>query len=165
MVLGSDPSVRLVDILDERAVVLPLRGADKWEAIRALVNRCVEQGALSPEGAESALAAVLHREETMSTGLEHGIAIPHGATEQVDDIVAALGICPEGIEFNSLDQTPARIVLLMIIPKSKFQKHIRTLAAISRLLTQADYRQRIIDAASPAEALDAIRDAEKNEYL
>lgn len=165
MILGNEPNVRLVDILDADVIRIPLDSSDKWDAIRELVDHCVAAGTLHPDKKDAALEAVVHREETMSTGLERGIAIPHGASTEVDEIVAALGVCREGIIFDSVDGEKTSLILLMIIPKNKFQKHIRTLAGISRLLNHDDLRQRIIESENADEVMEIIRNAEKSEYL
>lgn len=160
MSLGGEPIVRLMDILNESLIATPLQSTDKWDAIRDLVNLCVTSGILAPEKQQAALDAVLHREQTMSTGLERGIAIPHGAVPEINEIVAALGISKEGIEFESVDGDPTQIVLLMVIPKNMFQKHIRTLAGISHLLDNEQLRQRLVSANTPKDVFAVIREAE-----
>lgn len=161
MSAGGEPNVRLMDILSESLIATPLQSDNKWDAIRELVNLCVSNGILPQEKHQAALDAVLHREQTMSTGLERGIAIPHGAVPEINEIVAALGISREGLEFESVDGDPTQIVLLMVIPKNMFQKHIRTLAGISHLLDHESLRQRLILASTAKDAFTAIQEAEK----
>lgn len=158
---GVEPNVRLMDILSASLIETPLKSTNKWDAIQELVNLCAASGALPQDKLEAAAEAVSHREQTMSTGLERGIAIPHGALPDIHGVIGALGISRDGIEFESVDGELTHLVLLMIIPKNMFQKHIRTLAGISHLLDHDDLRRQLISANTPQDAMAAIQKAEE----
>jgi mannitol/fructose-specific phosphotransferase system IIA component (Ntr-type) len=100
------------------------------------------------------LSALRAREETMSTGIGFGIAIPHASSDRVTEVVAAFGRSSTGIEFESLDNAPVRFIVLFIVPKDQFQTHLRTLAAIAKFLNDRTVRERLGDAAGTAEILD-----------
>jgi mannitol/fructose-specific phosphotransferase system IIA component (Ntr-type) len=100
------------------------------------------------------------RERSLSTGLESGLAVPHGAVECVSDIIACLGVSRNGIPFESLDGQPAHLVALLVIPKGSFQRHVRTLAGIARLASNPELRRRIIEAGSPKQVLEVIYELE-----
>ena len=93
---------------------------------------------------EKVLEAVLQREEIMSTGIGHGIAIPHGKSEFVKELGGVLGIKSEGVEFDSLDGQPTFIFFLLVSPMDVSGPHIKALARISRLLKGEDFRQKLI---------------------
>ena len=84
---------------------------------------------------EDARAAVWAREESMSTGMQHGIAIPHGRTDAVDRLVCAVGLKPGGVEFNCLDGQPARIIVMALSPKSEAAPHMQFMSMMSHALS------------------------------
>ena len=82
----------------------------------------------------AALRAVLEREQGFSSGLQHGIAIPHARTDAVDRLVCAVGLKPEGVEFNALDGKPSRIIVLALAPVHAAAPQLQFLAAVSQSL-------------------------------
>jgi mannitol/fructose-specific phosphotransferase system IIA component (Ntr-type) len=135
---------------------------DKWDAIAKLVAHLAEAGRLPAESSKAVLEQVLARERSMSTGMERGIAIPHAAVDQVDRVVAAMGIVsrPEGLSFESIDARPARLIVLLIIPRSQKLLHIRTLADVARVLAIESVREALLAARSGAQAWEALQAAE-----
>ena len=125
-------AMKLSELIHEKLVELPLRAADKWEALATIARVPVRAGCYSEELVEEVERALVVREKSMTTGMEHGIAIPHAAIDGIDDLVAVLGLNPSGIPFETLDGEPARIVIGLIIPRSKKLAHIKTLAEILR---------------------------------
>lgn len=137
-------------ILSKEAVVLRLQGTSKEQIIEELIDVLVSAGKIADR--KSALKAVMEREKKMSTGLQNGIAIPHGKSDTVEALVAALGLKPEGVAFDSLDGQPAQIFLMTLSPASRTGPHIQFLADISRVLHDPSMRERVLSAPS-AEAL------------
>jgi PTS system fructose-specific IIC component len=78
----------------------------------------------------------------------------------VSDIIACLGVSRGGVPFASLDGQPAHLIVLLVIPRGTFQRHVRTLAAIARLASTPEMRRRIIEAASPREVIEVIHELE-----
>ena len=91
------------------------------------------------------------------------MAIPHGSIDCIDEIVGAVGISKKGIDFESFDGIPVNIVLLLLVPKTKFGKHIKTLAQIARTLSQANIRNRICSAESSEKVLDILEESEREQ--
>lgn len=144
-------------------IVLELQATDKTGAITELVDRLVKTGDLSPERRDEALQAVLEREQRMSTGLQHGVAVPHGKTDAVQDLVAALGRSSAGIDFECLDGQPAHIIILILSPQSMSGPHIEFLAEISRMLTQGVVRDRVLAAETAEEVLQVFEQFSKHD--
>ena len=132
----------LVEILSGKSVIVGLKGQDKREILEELVD-VLEVGEKISDR-ERVLEAVLQREEIMSTGIGHGIAIPHGKSEFVKELGGVLGIKSEGVEFDSLDGQPTFIFFLLVSPMDVSGPHIKALARISRLLKGEDFRQKLI---------------------
>jgi mannitol/fructose-specific phosphotransferase system IIA component (Ntr-type) len=139
-------------------VVVGFAPKDKWDAIRALVEHLAKSGRIPAESSTPILAQILARERSMSTGMERGIAIPHAAVDQIDRVIAAIGIVarPEGLDFESIDGQPARLVVLLVIPRSQKLLHIRTLADVARVLGSESVRESLLAATSPHQAWEAL---------
>ncbi|TVR06007.1 MAG: PTS sugar transporter subunit IIA [Spirochaetaceae bacterium] len=127
-----------------QTVTVNLPGTTKQEVIEALVDLASAGGKVKDRAA--ALDAVLAREARMTTGLEHGVAIPHGKTDAVDELVAAVGITREPVDFAALDGNPCRIFVMTISSIHRTGPHIQFLSEISRLLKSADVRDRLLAA-------------------
>ncbi|MFT7676503.1 MAG: mannitol/fructose-specific phosphotransferase system IIA component (Ntr-type) [Planctomycetota bacterium] len=148
----------LTELFAVEDVVVGLDPADKWQAIRDLVTHLVARGRLAEERLEEVLDAVLDRERSMSTGMEHGVAIPHAAVDQLEEVIACLGVINRegGLPFESIDGQPASMVVLLVIPRAHKLLHIRTLADVARVLSKADVRAQLLQAKSSAEAHAAL---------
>lgn len=154
--------MRLSELFQPTDLIVDFRPADKWAGIAALVDHLVTSGRLSTETADAVREAVLSRERSMSTGMEHGIAIPHAAVDGVEAISACLGIVgrEDGLDFESIDGRPTRLVVLLVIPRAQKLLHIRTLADIARVMGKESVREALIAAESADEAWSALREGE-----
>jgi len=152
--------VLLSELIQEDLILTGMEAADKWEAIEVLTDLLVASHEIRLIDRGEVLAAVNARERSLSTGLGQGLAVPHGSVECVSDIIACLGVSRDGIPFESLDGQPANLVVLLVIPKGTFQRHVRTLAAVARLASNLELRRRIIEARSPREVMEAIQELE-----
>jgi mannitol/fructose-specific phosphotransferase system IIA component (Ntr-type) len=131
---------------------------DKWEAIRRLIQHLITAGKLPATSGSVVLEQVLARERSMSTGMERGVAIPHAAVEQVDKVIACMGIVskPGGLAFDSIDAQPARLIVLLVIPRSQKLLHIRTLADLARGLGNDAVREALIASQNSEQAWNAL---------
>jgi PTS system nitrogen regulatory IIA component len=143
----------LGNLLSADAILPEMQAIERYAAIAELVNLLVDRGQIAPEDREVVLAALRAREETMSTGIGFGIAIPHASSDRVDKVVAAFGRSSTGIEFDSLDNAPVKFIVLFVVPKDQFQTHLRTLAAIAKFLNDRVVRERLGTAVSAEEIL------------
>ena len=146
-----------------RGVILPkLVATEKFAAIDELLDILVETKDLPSYLRDAVHAALLAREKSMSTGMEMGIALPHGSCDRVENMVGALGISREGIDFECLDGQPAHLVLLLVLPRQEFQIHVRTLAGISHLLQETKFRDALMAADDADAILKLIRGEEQS---
>jgi mannitol/fructose-specific phosphotransferase system IIA component (Ntr-type) len=107
--------MNLKKALNRRTVSLHLQGATKQEIIEEMVGLLDKAGLL--RNRDAALACVLEREQQMSTGMQYGVAIPHGRTDTTDTLLAAVGIHPHGVDFDSIDHEPSRLFILTVSPR------------------------------------------------
>lgn len=153
--------MKLVDLLAEEAVLLPFAAKDKWEAIDGMLDRLQKLGRLKPEQRKPVRDALVAREKIASTGLEHGVALPHATVDIFDRPMAAMALSPAGVPFQSADGNPARIIILIVIPRKTQKNYIRTLAGIARLLSYEDLRESLVSSTSTSEVIRVLREEEE----
>ena len=143
--------MNLGNLLSVDRILPQMQASERWSAIVELVELLVQRGKVRAADQDSVLAALRQREETMSTGIGFGIAIPHASSDRVDEVVAAFGRSSTGIEFDSLDNAPVKFIVLFVVPKDQFQTHLRTLAAIAKFLNDRTVRERLAGASNAEE--------------
>ena len=110
---------------------------------------------------ESKTQALIEREKSMSTGIGKGVAIPHCTVTHVDEIVVLMATNGKGINFDAIDSLPVKIVIMLLVPKSKLTQHIKTLANIAKVMSDDSFKDRILSFAKADELLDFIKTYEK----
>jgi fructose-specific phosphotransferase system IIA component len=136
----------VLSLIEPPCIIPDLKSTTKEGIITELVDLLNLQGKILNR--DEALRDVWERERTMSTGMEHGIALPHGKSEAVTDICVAVGIKKEGVDFESLDNEKSRLFILVLSPKKTSGPHIQFLAAIGSVLKDEAFREEVIDAGS-----------------
>jgi mannitol/fructose-specific phosphotransferase system IIA component (Ntr-type) len=144
----------LTQILRPSCVKVPLKGKDKQAVISELIDLLDEQDLLLDRVV--CLEAVLVRERTRSTGIGSGVAIPHGKCKGVNELVMALGVTREPVDFGSSDDRGVTIVILLVSPANRTGPHIQALARISRLMLDEPFREKLEQAGSAEEAFNLI---------
>ena len=137
--------------LTAETICLELKGATKEAILSEMVDLLMASGHIRER--DAVLKAVSDREKRMSTGMQNGIAIPHGKTDSVDCLIAALGIKRGGVDFGALDGQPSTIFVMTVSPDSRTGPHIQFLAEISRPLNDAAVRAKLLSATSREEVL------------
>ena len=152
----------LSELINENAINLSLASGDKDSCIKELVQLLESAHRVNTKG--EILSKVLQRESMTSTGIGNGVAIPHGKTRLLDHLVAACGVSPAGMEFDSMDGEPAYLFILLVSPESLRGPHVKALANISRLLKEESVRLGLRQSRTPQEFLSLLREAESR-YL
>ena len=147
----------LLTLTRSRLISFGCRADAKERAIEGLLDFLVKEGAVPRDAREQILQAIFTRERRLSTGLEDGVAIPHGITNAIEEEVAVVGLFPEGVPFDAADGQPARIVILLITPELKRYRHVSNLAEIARQMRRRDFRELLGGARTLAEAIDTLR--------
>ena len=148
----------LTQILQPSCVKVPLQGKDKKSIITELVDLLDANGLLLDR--DAALEAVFMREQTRSTGIGSGIAIPHGKCKAVKELVMAIGIAREPVDFESIDGKGVTIVILLVSPADQTGPHIQALARISRLMLDESFKQALEKADSAEQLYELISSRE-----
>ena len=153
----------MIDItkyLNTDLIIHDLGKRTRDEAIEALVAK-IFQDKKTPEGsigADSALKAVMERENQQTTGIGNGLAFPHARIEGWQDFSIAMGISREGIEFDSLDKMPVNYVFLLISSHEEPYIILQTMSTLIRFLVEDGYNKKILDKGfSPDAILDIFK--------
>lgn len=126
----------LTEILQPDCIKVPLEAAAKQEAIYELVDLLCQRCDI--EAVDALKRAVWDRETTRTTGIGHGIAIPHGKAAGCPRLCMAIGRPAQPIDFGAIDNKPVELIILLASAPDQTGPHIQALARISQMLTQAD---------------------------
>ncbi len=152
--------MRIMDYLCKNAIAVDLKARNKKEVINEMVTLLAKTNKISDK--EKVVKILLEREELGSTGIGQGIAIPHGKTNQVNDVLITFGSSKLGIDFESLDGEPVYLLFLLLAPMESSGVHLKALAKISRLLKDKYFRQALRDAKDTDEVIKVVK--EENGY-
>ncbi len=136
--------MNLSDILSVECIRSPLESQDKQDAINELVDLLAEHDKVKePEALKD---AVWSREQTRTTGIGHGLAIPHGKCDCISTPTLAIGRPSTPMDFESMDSQPVELIVLLASPTSSTKEHIEALAQVSRIMNNPTFRQEIYQA-------------------
>ena len=135
--------MRIMDFIRVDRIAADMQAADKESALRELADLL---GAQAGVDRTAVLSAWIERERLASTGIGDGVAIPHGKLRTASGLVAAMGRSRRGVEFASMDGRPAHLFFALVAPENSAGLHLKALARISRLLKDADFRARLLEA-------------------
>ena len=144
------------EIILKSLVCLNMEDSDGQHVITTLIESAVREGLLPTQHKDDAVKAVLKREMSASTALPDGIALPHGRTDCVNDIVCMLGIHPTGIDFGAPDNQASHIFVLLLVPATVACNHIHFLANLSRRLMEPSVRNELLAAPTRDHVLQTI---------
>jgi PTS system nitrogen regulatory IIA component len=146
--------MNLKSVLSIETVSLKLKGSSKEEIINELLD--ILASAKKIPDREAAYNAEMDREQKMSTGMKHGIAIPHGKSNTIQDLVSCIGVSENPVDFDSLDHEPCRIFIMTLSPVEKTGPHLQFLAEVSLLFKSAEKRREILHATSPEDIIKVL---------
>ena len=148
--------MNLIDILNPDCICSPLTAVDKQDVINELIDVLVKSGQVSDS--DSLKSAVWTREQTRTTGIGHGLAIPHGKCSSMKGLAIAIGKPATPIDFEAIDSQPVQLIVLLASPPDKTSDHIQALAHISRMMNNAAFREEIYQTTSPEAIYQIIKD-------
>lgn len=146
--------MNLKKVLSPETVWVDLKADSKQTVMEEMVDRLVAAGKVRDR--EAVLNAVTEREAKMSTGMQNGVAIPHGKTDSVDELVAAIGVHKSGVDFDSMDGQPSRIFIMTLSPTKRTGPHIQFLAEVSRLISPPEEREKLLSAQTHGEVYELL---------
>ena len=138
--------MNLASLLTVDQIIPQMSATGHLEAVAELVDHLVARDLIDAADRENVLEALAQREDKISTGIGSGVAIPHAFSDCTEEVVAVFGRSPGGIEFEALDNAPVHNIVLFIVPRKEYHMHLQTLAAIAKLFTNREVRQRLAEA-------------------
>jgi nitrogen PTS system EIIA component len=153
--------MNFLDMISPHCIRVPLQSKSKKEVIEELVELLVSVKKLPHRDAIH--DALIEREEVGSTGIGHGVALPHAKCAEVKEIYVACGIAPEGIDFDALDGEPVYIFFLILAPRSAPGQHLKVMSILTRFLGRASSREALLKAADSDEIYSVLCDLHESQ--
>ncbi len=153
-------SIRITDFVVLEAIVPGVKATAKEAVIRELVASLKTTGKVTAADEENIVKAILRREQLGSTGIGRGIAIPHAKHESVGKLIGTIGLAPAGIPFESLDNDPVNIFVMLLYAPERPGEHLRALEAVSRLLRDEKFCQALLKCTTQQEIWKLLCEAD-----
>jgi mannitol/fructose-specific phosphotransferase system IIA component (Ntr-type) len=141
--------MNLSEAVEKKAVLLDCAAADKTELLNTLIDAAGRSRRL--KDVEAAREAIFEREELSSTGMGHGVAMPHARLKDVQFPVLGFARHAAGVDFDAVDGQPVKLVFLLLTPSSNPELNVQLLGKLSRMCSDADNRRRLA-------RIDKVRD-------
>jgi mannitol/fructose-specific phosphotransferase system IIA component (Ntr-type) len=150
--------MKICKLLDQENVLCQLEASNKTDVIDKLIGTLGKK--IDPKMLENVRKAVFERERIMSTGVGKGLAIPHGKCTGLDRNYASFALLKDPVNFDSIDDQPVSLIFLLVGPESHNSTHIKMLSRISRLMNNSGFRDRLLNAHSSDEIIEAFNQEE-----
>lgn len=151
--------MKITDLLTKESIDLNVKASNKKDVIEKAVDLMQHNGNIKDKA--EYLKLVMKREEEGTTGVGEEIAIPHGKGEVIAKPGLAAMVIPDGVDFESLDGKPIKLLFLIAAPDNKENVHLEVLSRLSTLLMDEKFRKELINAKTKEEFLKIIEKAEK----
>jgi len=151
--------MKLSEIFKPELIISNLKAHDKKGVLEELSQVITEQNPSLNK--RSLLQVLLERERLGSTGIGEGIALPHGKLAELSNLLISFGRSINGLDFDSIDEKPAYLFFLLLAPENSAGMHLTALAKISRMLKDANFKQRLMGAKSRKEIYKVIMDMDE----
>lgn len=157
--------MKFKDFICFEAAIAQLQSTSRDEAIEELVSSLEKSGKLKKENSKSIIKAIVKRENEASTGLGRGVAIPHVKHKSANEIVAAIGLSEEGIDFFALDKMPVHSIIIMVSPQDDPDKHLQAMENIFKHLQVEKFRKFLRQCRTPEQIKDLFTEADEDPSL
>ncbi len=151
--------MNLSDILTEKCICLDLKAQTKANVIREMAELAGKSGRV--EDQEKLLEKLMARERIQTTGIGHGMAIPHATADGVKELVLALGISKKGVDFESLDNKPVHLIFVLAGEPKLQTSFLSILSKISRFFRKESFRREVLTADSAEQIMKLIEEREE----
>lgn len=156
--------MKFADFMSNEAIIPQIAADEKQGVIREMVEALQNAGRIATENVESIIAAIMKREELGSTGIGRGVAVPHTKHPSVGQLVGAVGVSSDGIDFNSLDGEKVQLVFLLVSPPDRPGDHLRALENISRQLRDDTFCRFLKQSKSANDIVQLLEEADNNQF-
>ena len=151
--------MKINDVLNKEAINVNLTARDKKGVLEELVAPVASAAGATTD---QLVKVLLERERLGSTGIGSGIGIPHGKLKNMESLILGFGISRQGVNFESMDGRPTHIFFLLLTPENSAGIHLKLLARISRLLKNDTFKERLMQAQTAEDIIDAISEEDED---
>ena len=151
--------MKLSEIISPTLISIGLEVSDKRDAIEKMVDLLVSSGNI--DNRNDLLDAMFEREHTMTTGIGHGVAIPHAGIDGIREITVAAALLAKPIDFESIDFQPVSIIFAIACPIERGKSYMEILAQIARLFSNSEFREKLVSVATAEDFIKIIAAAEE----
>jgi PTS system nitrogen regulatory IIA component len=151
--------MKLVDVLYEDCIFPSLKARDKESLLIEMVGHLKDK--IPGLDADRALKALFERERLGTTGIGHGVALPHGKLKDISEIRVFFGRSRKGVDFKAIDGKPVHLVFLIMAPENSAAAHLKLLACISRILKSPELRESLMNAPDAPTIYKIIAEADR----
>lgn len=155
--------MKLREIVVEDAIIPQLCSSKREDVVKELVEALISCGSVDEGLREEFVKAILSRERKGSTGFGHGVAVPHVKSTKIEKLTVAIGISPEGIDFNALDKQPVYSLFLLLSPEDRPEEHLDAMEAIFGNLQDDQFRKFLRQASSVEEVKTLLDEADTSQ--
>jgi fructose-specific phosphotransferase system IIA component len=144
--------------IDETSVLVFQDGLSKHDVLDRLVDAVFEAGTIQDKDAFR--DAVHDRERVLSTGIGHGVAIPHVRIDAVTRPTLGIGVSAKGIDFDTIDDAPVHVVFMFAMPTGSQKEYLGLLSKVMQAVKKPDFNERLTACSTPGEVLEALSGSE-----
>ncbi len=147
--------MKISDLIKPELVEIGIKSGDKWELIEHMAHLLAKSGNITD--IEKLHEKLVERERTMTTGLGHGMAVPHAMCDCVKELTIAGGTLAEPLDFESFDFQPIYVIFSIASPEDRDKRYMHYLSKLARLFSQPDFAKTLGSARTPEEFIEIIR--------
>ncbi len=153
--------MKIIDFIEEEAVIDDLQSTDKESVIREMVNALKDLNKIDESELDNIMGALIKREKVGSTGIGKGVAVPHTKHKRITKITGAFARSLKGVEFDALDGEPVYLFFLLLSPHDSANVHLDALEKISSVIRDADFRNFVRNASDKPEMVDILKEVDE----
>lgn len=151
----------LAEYLVKDAILPNLEAADKEDALRQLVGALAGAKAITKAKASAVADEIVERERRATTGIGSGVGVPHARSDNVKNVVLAIGRVEGGINFGAVDGERVRVILLLVSPKDEHERHLAAMKQIVQIVRDPYQCKRLLGCSTPESFVDLLAEISK----
>ncbi|MCL1911274.1 MAG: PTS sugar transporter subunit IIA [Leptospirales bacterium] len=153
----------LADTLKKNNILVGANFKEPAALFGELLNLAVKNGEIQPDDLKTIRSALITREKSMTTGIGHGLAIPHCVSPKIKKPLIMLATISGGMDFTAIDDKPVYVAVLLVFPEDKMSAHVKLLANIAQMMSKSEFMEKLISLKSSSGILKAIKNYKHGE--